>query len=72
MLMSLIIDLIFLTIIVSFYFIPSIVGYTRSHPYRLSILIINFFLGWTFFVWVLALAWALFPNKTQISSEPRR
>jgi hypothetical protein len=41
------------------YFIPSIVAFARSKLDAVSILILNFFLGWTAIGWVIALVWAL-------------
>ena len=38
------------------YFIPSVVG--RHKTDALAIFVFNFFLGWTFLGWVLALVWA--------------
>jgi hypothetical protein len=44
------------------YFIPSIVAVMRKHNNRNPIIVLNFFLGWTFFGWVIALVWALTDN----------
>ena len=44
------------------YFIPSIIAVIRKHNNRNSIIVLNFFLGWTFFGWVAALVWALTDN----------
>ena len=38
------------------YFIPSMVGFRKTDA--LAIFVFNFFLGWTFLGWVLALVWA--------------
>ena len=38
------------------YFTPSIIG--RHKANALAIFVFNFFLGWTFLGWVLALVWA--------------
>ena len=38
------------------YFIPSMVGLRKTDA--LAIFVFNFFLGWTFLGWVLALVWA--------------
>jgi len=40
------------------YFIPSIVAWVREMPNIGSIVVVNFFLGWTFIGWVVALAMA--------------
>lgn len=38
------------------YFLPSIVAVLRHHGDKGFIIVINLFLGWTFFGWVYALA----------------
>jgi hypothetical protein len=40
------------------YWIPTIVAVVRSVPNTGSVAVINFFLGWTFIGWVVALAMA--------------
>lgn len=40
------------------YFTPSIVAWVRKMPNIGSIIVVNFFLGWTFIGWVVALAMA--------------
>ncbi len=41
------------------YWLPTIVAFVRKHPNRGSVLALNFFLGWTFIGWVVALVWSL-------------
>jgi hypothetical protein len=41
------------------YFIPTIVALMRDVPNSGSVAVINFFLGWTFLGWVVALAMAM-------------
>jgi hypothetical protein len=41
------------------YFLPSIIAFARSKRDAVSILMLNFFLGWTAIGWVIALVWAL-------------
>jgi hypothetical protein len=41
------------------YFLPAIIAFARSKRDAGSILVLNFFLGWTAIGWVIALAWAL-------------
>jgi RsiW-degrading membrane proteinase PrsW (M82 family) len=45
-------------VLVGIYFLPAIVGASRSVPNLGSVVVINFFLGWTFIGWVVALAMA--------------
>jgi hypothetical protein len=40
------------------YFLPSIVALARSKRDILAIFLLNFFLGWTFVGWIVALIWA--------------
>ncbi len=39
-------------------FLPSFIAYSRNHPNRLAILILNFLLGWTGVGWIILLIWA--------------
>ncbi len=41
------------------YFLPAIIAFARSKRDAISILVLNFFLGWTAIGWVIALVWAL-------------
>ncbi len=41
------------------YFLPSIIAFKRQHSSRYGILIINIFFGWTFFGWIISLAWSV-------------
>ena len=41
------------------YWIPTIVAAVRHVPNMASVVVINFFLGWTFIGWVVALAMAV-------------
>lgn len=50
---------------VAVYFIPSFVARMRHHHNENAIVIINFFLGWTFIGWVVALAWAFSSQPAQ-------
>ncbi|MBE7084252.1 MAG: superinfection immunity protein [Clostridiales bacterium] len=40
------------------YFLPSFVAFCRKKQNGCAIFILNFFLGWTFVGWVVALVWA--------------
>ena len=37
------------------YFVPTVVAMARNHPARVSILLLDIFLGWTLLGWVAAL-----------------
>jgi hypothetical protein len=41
------------------YFLPTIIAFARSKRDAVSILALNFFLGWTLIGWVISLVWAL-------------
>ena len=41
------------------YFLPSIIAFARNKRDTTSILLLNFFLGWTAIGWVIALVWAV-------------
>lgn len=41
------------------YFIPVVIAYVRRHNNILAVLVLNVFLGWTFFGWLAALLWSL-------------
>lgn len=41
------------------YFLPTMIAIARKHRDRLVIFILNFFLGWSIFGWIIALILAL-------------
>jgi energy-coupling factor transporter transmembrane protein EcfT len=47
------------------YWIPTILAFVRNHPSRGGIAALNFFFGWTFLGWVVALAWSLSDNTAR-------
>jgi hypothetical protein len=42
-----------------FYFLPTVVALVRDRHDRLSVFLLNLFLGWSLIGWVIALLWAL-------------
>jgi hypothetical protein len=48
-----------------FYFLPTFVAMVRRHENAMPIALINFFLGWSFIGWIVALAWSF------TSQQPR-
>jgi hypothetical protein len=46
-------------VVLLFYFMPSIVAWSRRRPNRGAVFALNLFLGWTLVGWVIALVWAL-------------
>ena len=45
-------------IVLSVYFLPTIVCAIRRHHNTLAIFVLNIFLGWTFVGWVVAMVWS--------------
>lgn len=41
------------------YFLPAIIAGVRHKRDTLAIFLLNFFLGWTFIGWIVALVWAV-------------
>lgn len=41
------------------YFLPTLIAFARNKRDTMSILLLNFFLGWTAIGWVIALVWAV-------------
>jgi len=50
--------LIVLIILFGIYFLPTIGAVLRKKKQKNAIFLLNFFLGWTFIGWVIALVWA--------------
>ena len=48
---------------IGLYLLPWIVATIRGHRNSGAILVLNLFLGWTFFGWVMALVWASRPDS---------
>ena len=44
---------------IAVYFIPTIIAFRKGRDNRISILALNFFLGWSLIGWVISLVWAL-------------
>ena len=48
------------------YFLPSVVAFARNKRDTTSIVLLNFFLGWSVIGWVIALVWA-FKNDVSMA-----
>ena len=46
-------------LLLSAYFMPSVIAFARKHQNKAAIMVVNVFLGWTFLGWVASLAWSL-------------
>jgi Superinfection immunity protein len=42
----------------AFYFLPSIIAFSRRHRNSVAIFVLNLFLGWTLVGWVVSLVWS--------------
>ncbi|MNJ41080.1 hypothetical protein D3C77_359890 [compost metagenome] len=60
-----------LAMLVALYFLPGIIAGLRGHPNKVSIMLLNLFLGWTAIGWLAALIWSAsaIRSRTQPSSE---
>ena len=67
--MRLLIGLLAILVIVVIYFLPTIVAYKRKYKNRMSVLIVDLFLGWTLIGWVVALALS-FINDIDENEKP--
>lgn len=47
------------TILTGMYFLPTILAAARGNHSTLGVGLLNFFAGWTFIGWIVALIWAL-------------
>ena len=51
-------DSLFFYILIPIYLMPSIIAIVRLHQYSVKICLVNIFLGWTIYAWVIALVWS--------------
>lgn len=56
--MDVFVGLVVLIILLFVYFLPTFVASKRNHKNTTPIFVLNLFLGWSFVVWVIVLAWA--------------
>ena len=52
-------SVIWLVVVVLLYFLPTIIASKRRVPNQGTVFVVNFFLGWTFIGWIVALAQAM-------------
>lgn len=48
---------------IAIYFLPSFIALSRKKTNRAAIILLNFFLGWTFVGWIVSLVWACTSNN---------
>jgi len=46
------------TVLITLYFIPSVIASLRKHQDGIAIFLLNLFLGWTVIGWIAALVWS--------------
>ena len=56
---------------IAIYLIPTFVACKRKHTYKVAIILLNIFLGWTFIGWFGTLVWAFIDNDTNKTSTNR-
>ena len=70
--MEFLLGMIYLVLLISIYFLPSIVAACRKHVNFTAIFILNLFLGITLFGWVFALIWAVYNSTTERSGTKKK
>lgn len=62
-------------IVLACYLLPTITAAIRSHHNGMAIFLLNFFLGWSFIGWVVALVWAFTkpppPQRVVVKIDPK-
>ncbi|WP_375123599.1 superinfection immunity protein [Pseudomonas sp. LW8] len=65
--------IVFLFLIMATYFLPSFNAFSRKHPDRWPIFMLDLFLGWTIVGWVVSLVWSVSqitsPEMTRVPSQ---
>ena len=51
------------------YLLPALLAWIMACPQRMTISLLNVFLGWTMFVWIAVLVWALASGKAERFDE---
>ena len=54
------------------YFLPTLVALLREKYDKLSIFLLNFFLGWSVIGWIVALIWAFKNDRVVYVENPQR
>ena len=56
-------QLILTLVILTIYFLPTLIGATRGHHKMVWIFLVNLFVGWTGAGWIFLLGYSCFSNK---------
>ena len=62
-LVGLLVGVLILLAMCMLYFLPTIIAFLGGSSYVGPIVIVNTFLGWSLIGWVVALAWAVMPER---------
>ena len=49
---------IILLLVIIIYMLPTLIAFSREHPHREAVAVINIFLGWTLIGWFVVFLWA--------------
>jgi len=58
--------LILLLLVAGMYFLPTIIAFNRGRHNKGAIFVLNLFVGWTVFGWVISLVWAVSSSQTPV------
>jgi hypothetical protein len=61
------VNVILLLLILLIYMLPTLIAFSREHPRRLDITVINILVGWTLIGWIIVFLWAAL---SPVESEP--
>ena len=53
------VELLWIVLIVTFYFMPTLIAFLRQHKNKLAIFLLNLLLGWSVLGWVASLVWSV-------------
>ena len=53
------VELLVIVLIVTFYFLPTLIAFLRQHKNKLAIFLLNLLLGWSVLGWVASLVWSV-------------
>jgi len=54
------------------YFLPTVIALVRERHDKLSIFLLNFFLGWSVIGWIISLVWACKNDRIVYVQSPQR
>jgi hypothetical protein len=63
---ALVYGLVSLSLVLAFYFLPTLVALKRNRHNTGAIFVLNLFLGWTVVGWVISLVWAVSSSQPQV------